>query len=239
MPAPPQPVSAVADVVGLVQGREVHAEAQLRLDADALTLAWHQAMPWVLAFDGLDGVRIGEREGTLYLEGHDLLELRGDEALRPFLRALQDQVCQVPELLRSVRHFGAIQDSPRIQSAHDGWFAPVLTARRALAGVSDPLRQVALCDAEVLAAGIRRACELIAVQEAPTEAAVQRALTAHLEEAAQEALTATASMALTADALRRGDSETRFADWRRWTASVRDVVRALETGWIAVDRRLR
>ena len=239
MPEPAHPMVAIAEVVGLVQGRDVHAEAELSLGDHAIMLVWSQAAPWRLDFDGLDGVRIGERQGTLYLAGHDILECRGDEALRPFLRTLQDHLCRVPELLRGVRHFGALEASPRIQAAHDRWFAPLLTARRALEGVSDPQRQLALCDADTMALGMHQSCAFLAAQAEPAGGARQRALAAELEEAAREALAAIASMALAADALRRGDDETRFADWRRWISALERVARAVEAGWVAVEQRLR
>lgn len=239
MPEITPPVRATAQVIGLVQGQEIHAEAQLALGAHALTFIWPEADPWQVDFDGLDGVRIGARDGMLYLTGHDILECRGDEALRPLLRSLQDQLCRVPELLRSVRYFGALEAPPGIQLAHDRWFAPLLAARRALEGVSDPLRQVALCDADTLATGIRQSCEWLAAREVPEGGARQRALAAQLEEAALETITAVASMGLAADALRRGDDETGFADWRRWIASLETVARAFEAGWCAVEQRLR
>lgn len=239
MPEPAHPVRAIAQVIGLVQGREIQATAELSLGEHRLLLTWPQAAPWALDVDGLDGVRIGERDATLYLAGHDILELRGDAALRPMLRTLLDQLCRVPELLRSARHFGALDATPAVQGAHDRWFAPLLAARRALEGVSDPLRQVALCDAETMAMGIRQSCEFLAARQEPAGGAAQRALAAQLEDDALEALTAVASMGLAADTLRRADDETRVADWRRWITALVRVARAFETGWLAAEQRLR
>ena len=239
MPEPAHPVRATAQVIGLVQGREIQAVAELSLGEHSLLLSWPHAAPWALDFDGLDGVRIREQEATLYLAGHDILELRGDEALRPVLRRLLDQLYRVPEVLRSARHFGALDAPPHLQVAHDHWFAPLLTARRALEGVSDPLRQVALSDADSMATGIRQRCEFLAARQEPAGGAPQRALAAQLEDDALEAITAVASMALAADTLRRGDDETRCADWRRWVAALVRVAHAFETGWLAVEQRLR
>ncbi|MEQ1691144.1 MAG: hypothetical protein ABMA00_07665, partial [Gemmatimonas sp.] len=140
---------ADARVVGIVQGRDIDARAVLELDEHALVILWTRAAPWRLAFDGIDGVAQTASLLTLYLASGDVLELSGDDTLRTLGAQLLDRACVMPELTRGLRALGSLRGTPG--PAHDAWFAPLLSARRALEGVSDPLRQLSLMDATRLA----------------------------------------------------------------------------------------
>jgi len=224
---------ATARIVGIVQGREIDAEAMLELDTHSLGIVWTRAAPWRLALDGIDGVSLGPSQLTLYLASGDVLDLSGDDALRVLGAQLVDRACAMPELTRALRAFGSRRGSPGAShdASHDAWFAPILSARRAIEGVTDPLRQVELLNADRLAESMTKVIAELAAIQAPTDLPAQRAIEAVLEEAAEPLFVAITRMALAADALRGGALDTRMADWRRWVATVRAVFVAIDDSW--------
>lgn len=233
-------VRATARVLGIVRGRDIDAEAALELDHDSLVLLWTRAAPWRLALGGIDGLSDhagashsapgrGEAQLTLYLASGDVLDLSGDHTLRLLGTRLIERACVVPELTRGLRALGSLRGTPG--ASHDAWFAPLLTARRAVEGVSDPLRQVELFDAAELSTSMTRVISELAAIQAPTEAPAQRAIEAVLEEAAAPMFVALTRMALAADVLRGGAPDTRLADWRRWTEAMQEVFVATDESW--------
>ncbi|MCA0375067.1 MAG: hypothetical protein LCH84_05330 [Gemmatimonadetes bacterium] len=219
---------------GIVRGRELDAAARVTLEPAGLRLAWSSAMPWVLAFDGIDGVDVGATSARLYLRDHDVLELSGDEALRPLLLQLCAQLGRLPELTRGLRAFGAVRSPAALHAAHDRWFAPFVAARRAVHDVTDPARQVALLQGRALAADVARAIEEIAATRAATDAAERRALEAALEDEAAPLLDALTHMHVAGEAVRGAASDTVFADWRRWVQTVQVAYAAADEAWVAV-----
>ncbi len=233
---------ATARVLGIVRGREIDAQADLELDDDSLRLLWTRAAPWRLALTGIDGLADQsasahappsrpEAQLTLYLASGDVLDLSGDDTLRRLGARLLEHACVMPELTRGLRAFGSLRGSPG--ASHDAWFAPLLTARRAVEGISDPLRQVALFDAAELSTSMTRVISELAAIQAPTEPPAQRAVEAVLEEAAAPMFTAIARLALAADTLRSSAPDTRLADWRRWTSAMHEVFVATDESWRA------
>ena len=225
--APDSRVSA--RIIGIVRGREIDAAAAVELDDVAIVIHWAAAAPWRLAFDGLDGIAPGATQLTLYLTSGDVLELHGDEALRGLTTRLLDRACTVPELTRGLRSLGSRRVA--LGNSHDAWFAPLLAARRAIAGISDPLRQVELVDSAQLASSMQKTIAQLAAIQAPTEAAAQRAIEAVLEEAAEPVFAAMTRLELAAAALRGSALDTRLADWRRWIHALRDVFAAADASW--------
>lgn len=226
-----------AHVVGIVRGREIDAEATLELDAGSVVIVWTRATPWRLALGGIDGIAVSSTSPeqvhlTLYLASGDVLDLAGDDRLRTFGAQLLAQACTIPELTRALRALGSRRGLPG--TSHDAWFAPLLSARRSLEGVTDPLRQVAMLDAPQLSQTMATVITQLAVIQAPTDAAAQRAIEAILEEAAEPMFEAIERMAIAADALRGGALDTRLADWRRWMDSVRAVFVATDESWRAI-----
>lgn len=230
----------IADVrvVGMVRGREIARAARVSVEEQALVLSWQDAAPWQLAFDGFEGVQVSATSVTLYLRDHDVLELTGDEALRPVALRLLDKACRMPELTRGLRHLGAVRGNAAQQAAHDRWFAPLLAARRAVADVSDPARQVTLMDAASLAEAMTRAIDEIAATAAPSEPAERRALEAAIEEEAEALFAALTRARLAADAVRGGAEDTRLADWRRWVEAMRAVFAEADEAWLGVQDTL-
>lgn len=247
-------------VRGIVRGREVDAAGRVTLDADALLVEWPEAAAWRLAFDGLEGMATQPRTLTLYLRDHDVLELTGDDALRPFALALRDRACRMPELTRGLRVFGLTRgamsgsaDAPSVgavagtaatqaatlATAHDAWFAPLLNARRAVQGVSDPLRQVALMCGATLSTQMLKVLADLSVQLAPDNAAEQRALEAVMEDESAPLFDALARMAMAGDALQGGAADTQLADWRRWVDEARRAFAAADDAWGAIAAVLR
>lgn len=220
---------AAARVVGIVRGREIDARAVLELEDDALVIRWTRAAPWRLALEGLDGVSQRASQTTLYLSTGDVLELNGDDGLRILGSQLLDRACAMPEVTRGLRALGSLRGTPG--SAHDAWFAPLLSARRAVDGVSDPLRQLALMDATQLAEAMVKVIAALAAVRAPTDVPHQRAIEAVLEEHAEPLFAAIARMALAADVLHGSALDTRLSDWRRWVRSVREVFAAADESW--------
>jgi len=221
--------------VGIVRGREVDATADLSLDHDALVLDWANAAAWRLDLEGIEGIAPGTSSLTVYLRDHDVLELTGSEALRPFALAVIDRACRMPELTRGLKSFGAPRYGSRgasvLQSAHDMWFAPLLAARKAVHGVSDPQRQVALMDGAALSAALTEAAARIAATMAPDNAAEQRAMEAAIEDEAADTFTALGALRAAGETVRTGEMDTRFADWRRWVAAVGGVFAAADEAW--------
>lgn len=220
---------ATAQVVGIVRGREIDARAEVELDGPTLVLFWSRATPWRLALEGIDGVSLGNAQLTLYLASGDVLDLTGDDALRALGAQLVDRACAMPELTRGLRSLGSRRGTPG--AAHDAWFAPLLSARRAVEGVSDPLRQVELLDAARLSQTITRVIAELAAIRAPTDPAMQRAIEAALEEDAEPLFAALDRMGVAADALRGSALDSRLADWRRWVEMLRRVFAAADESW--------
>lgn len=223
-------VRASVRVVGIVRGREINALADVSLENDAVVLTWTSATPWRLAFDGLDGVAAaGPTQLSLYLASGDVLELAGDDALRAVAAQLVERACTMPELTRGLRSLGSLRGTPG--AAHDAWFAPLLAARRAVHGVTDAKRQLALIDAGELARAMERAMQELAALTAPGDVARQRAIEAALEEESEGMFLAFARLALAADTLSGSASDTLFVDWRRWVGALRDVFTAADEAW--------
>lgn len=221
---------ATVRVVGLVRGRNIDKGAEAELQQDALVLTWHEpAAPWRISLDGIDGVVYRTRESTLYLAHGDVLELTGDDRVRTMALQLLDQACVMPELTRGLRSLGSLRGAPG--AAHDAWFAPLLTARRTVEGVSDPQRQLALLDAATIVRAMEAALGEIAARERPGNAAAQRAIEAALEEAAEGLFVALERLGLAGDALRGSSPDTLLADWRRWVNTLREVYAAADESW--------
>ncbi len=212
-----------------MRGREINATAEVSLDDQAITLAWEAATPWRLTVDGLDGIEHGPSQLTLYLDGGDVIDLSGDDQLRAVALQLMAQACTMPELTRGLRTLGSLRGTPG--AAHDVWFAPLLSARRAVQGVTDAQRQLTLVDAGELGLAMQRAMAELAALTAPDDAARQRAIEAALEEEAEPMFVALHRMALAADALSGSALDTRFADWRRWVLALRAVFNAADDAW--------
>lgn len=226
-------VRASVRVVGIVRGREINALAEASLEGEAIVLTWTSATPWRLAFDGLDGVALGASRSasqlSLYLASGDVLELSGDESLRAVALQLVERACTMPELMRGLRSLGSLRGTPG--AAHDAWFAPLLAARRAVHGVTDAKRQLALIDAGELARAMERAMQELAALTSPGDGARQRAIEAALEEESEGMFLAFARLALAADTLSGSASDTLFVDWRRWVGALREVFTAADEAW--------
>ncbi|MBL0169279.1 MAG: hypothetical protein IPP90_00945 [Gemmatimonadaceae bacterium] len=229
MTSPGEWPHAAARVVGIVQGREIDAPATLELEDHALVIGWTRAAPWRLALEGIDGLSQTASQLTLYLASGDVLDLTGDESLRALGGQLMDRACAMPELTRGLRALGSLRGTPG--AAHDAWFAPLLSARRAIEGISDPLRQVTLMDASRLTESMSRVLAELAAVRAPTDIPQQRAIEAVLEEYAEPLFLALARMGLAADALSGSAPDTRLSDWRRWVDSVREVFASADESW--------
>jgi hypothetical protein len=167
-----------------------------------------------------------------------VLELTGSEALRPFALAVMDRACRMPELTRGLKSFGAPRYGARgpsaLQSAHDTWFAPLLAARKAVHGVSDPQRQAALMDGTVLSAALTESAARIAATIAPDNAAEQRAMEAAIEDEAADTFAALDALQAASETVRTGEMDTRFADWRRWVTAVSAVFAAADEAWVGI-----
>lgn len=237
--AAPQPSSQPGQrvrVIGIVSGRELDAFAEISLVDHALILAWEQAAPWQLDLDGLDGVMPRPQQLTLYLNSGDVLELTENDSLRAFGARVMDRACAVPELTRGLRAMGSLRGAQA--AAHDRWFAPLLAARRAIAGISDAERQVALVDAPTIAQQMHRVMTDLSKDQAGNHPAMQRAVEAALQEESESVFIALDRLALAADVLRTSPLDTRLADWRRWMHALREVFVAADQSWPGCARVL-
>ncbi len=216
-------------IVGIVRGREIDAAATISLAGSVLELQWTGATPWRLALEAIDGLALSGSHLTLYLASGDVLDCAGDGSMQAFGSQLIDQACAMPELTRGLVALGSLRGSPG--ASHDSWFAPLLTARRSVEGVSDPLRQLTLVDAAQLERAFEGVIAQLAAVKAPTDQAMQRAIEARLEEAAVPLFQALTRLALSADSLRGSALDTRLADWRKWVAALREVFKAADAAW--------
>jgi hypothetical protein len=229
---------ATARVVGLVRGVSIDKGAEVELQHDALVIVWHEpSAPWRISFSGIDGVLYRTRECTLYLADGDVLELTGDERVRTMALQTIDRACMMPELTRGLRSFGSLRGAPG--AAHDAWFAPLLAARRAVHGVSDPDRQVELMDAGNLARAMTAAMSEIAAITVPGDPAAQRGIEAALEEAAEGLFASLERLEVAASALRGSAGDSKIADWRRWVGVLREVYAAADEAWGKAAEELR
>jgi hypothetical protein len=188
-----------------------------------------------IALDALEGWQAEPGRATLYLAGGDVLELAAqDEAARELLRRALDATTTVPELTRSLRHLGTASFDEA--TVHDRWFAPFLRVRAAIDGVSDPLRQAALVDADALLGEVERTLEELAAQRAGRDAPRTRAMVAELEEETAAVPAALARVALAASALTGSAPDSRLSDWRRWVETLRALARAFDDAWPGVQR---
>jgi hypothetical protein len=232
------PDALTVQVVGIVRGREINATAVVTLDSDAVVLSWPQAAAWRLELDGIEGVGTTATVLTIYLRDHDVLELSGSDAVRHMGVAIIDRACRMPELTRGLRELGAVRRtdvratgrSP-LHTAHDLWFAPLLSARMAVHGVSDPSRQVMLMDGAALTAAMTEASAQIASALSPGDAAEQRAVEAAIEDEAAPMFAALERLRLAGETVRTGATDTRIADWRRWVVAARDVFTGADEAW--------
>ena len=230
-------------IVGIVRGHELDTPAVLSLDDDTLVLVWSAATPWRLSLDTIDGIGVTTTQPSrtplskgdavthmsVYLESGDVLDIAGDDTLRQIATLASDRACTMPELTRGLRALGSLRGSPG--AAHDAWFAPFMAARRSAEGVSDPLRQVELIDATRMARSLQLMIAELAAIRAPTDAPMQRAIEAVLEEEAEPLSAAITRMGIAADALRGSATDTRLLDWRRWVETLRLVFVAADEAW--------
>ena len=216
-------------VIGIVRGHEIDAYSSVSLNENVVVLAWENAAAWRLNIEALDGLMPSATQLTLYLASGDVLELTENESLRAFALQLLGRACTMPELTRGLRALGSQRGSPG--PAHDQWFAPLLAARRAVAGITDSDRQVALVDAAQISQSMQRTLVELAREQSPNHPAMERALEAALLEESGPAFVALTRLALAADVLRVSTLDTRLADWRRWIAALREVFVAADQCW--------
>lgn len=224
-------------VEGNVGGQRIDRGAEVEIADDALVFSWHQAAPWRVSLDGIDGVDAKARECTLYLANGGSLTLTGSEAVRALAAEISARTCVVPELTRGLRTFGSLRGAPG--AVHDAWFAPLLAARRAVEGECNIERQLAVMDAPRIAQAMHDAMTQIAVIAAPGDAATQRAVEAAIEEEAEGMFGMLAGLSAAAERLAGARPETRIADWRRWVRALGDVYTAADEAWGRVQKELR
>ncbi len=217
-------------LVGLWRGREINTRAQLHLDAHALHMASETGPSFAITLNSLDGYQLSPSHAVLYVHGGDVLDVSWlDEHARLALRQALDAACAMPELTRSLRAFG--NPPTEAEAAHDRWFAPLLTMRRAVVGVSDPLQQLALFDVDRLAEELTRALTELAAQRTGGDPARTRALEAMFEEHTEAVRESLGRTALAATTLEGSAPDSRIADWRRWVDCLREVYERADAAW--------
>lgn len=227
------PGLATTRVVGLWRGRDIDVQATVRLDRQALLFERDAAAVLRLPLDTLDGWQLRDAHALLYARGGDVLDLTLEhDGVRAVLRSALDEASSMPELARSLRAMGGtVGGNP---AAQDRWFAPLLTMRRTLVGVSDPLRQVALLDVDRVRDELARALEELAAQRVGGDLPCTRALEAMLEEQTEGVRAALARVALAGATLEGSAPDSRLADWRQWVSEVRALFRSADDAWPAI-----
>jgi hypothetical protein len=238
-PLPASTANATVEVsrlVGLWRGAEVDGPARMSREDGALSFERARGATLRIPFASLEGLEVVPPRALLYVRGGDLLDVRlDDDDARAFFRAVQDDVFALPEFTRSLRHLGA---SPARGGgeACERWFAPLLAARRRAAGVTDPLRQAALLEADQLAREMAVTLAELAALRTGGAPAPTRALEAMLEEETESVREALAGAALAAATLQGGAADTRLADWREWVQQVQVVFRRADEAWPGMER---
>ena len=237
-----QPSGPAADecttrVVGLWRGREIDVQTAVRLEHQSLLFERDAAVVLKLPLDALDGWQMLDTHALLYARGGDVLDMTLEhERARAVLRSALDEASSMPELARSLRAMGgSVGGNP---AAQDRWFAPLLTMRRTLVGVSDPLRQVALFDVDRVRDELARALEELAAQRVGGDLPRTRALEAMLEEQTPDVRAALARVALAGATLEGSAPDSRLADWRQWVHEVRALFRSTDDAWPGIARVL-
>ena len=136
---------------------------------------------------------------------------------------------RVPELTRGLRSLGSLRGTPG--DAHDLWFAPLLSARRSVEGVTDVEKQLEAMNAENLAVAMRDAISRIAVLHVREESPFRRAAEAVLEDAAADLFASLDRLDAAAKSLRESGAETRADRWRNWVVALREVYSQADRGW--------
>ncbi len=229
---------APTHLIGLWRGREVDTDATVSFTSGSLVFAGADGRLLRVRLEVLDGCRLDGLRATLYATGGDVLEvaISADEA-RAVLRAALDAATRVPELTRSLRFVG--RSTANHDAAHDRWFGPLLARRRAIVGISDPLRQLAQFDVDGLQAELERALLELSAQRTGGDAPRARALEALLEEQTEGVRTALGRVALATTALQGSDADSRLADWRVWIGAVRVLFRDADDAWPSLQETLQ
>ncbi len=136
----------------------------------------------------------------------------------------------IPELVRGVRALGAPGDAAHGTAVAHACLTPLLAVRRALVGVTDPARQVALGNVAALRRQVEAALAALAASRASDDAPRRRAEEARLEDAAAPVFRALDQLQVAATdleaALRRPDSGAVAAAWTRWVEALQGAFRA-------------
>lgn len=225
-------------VVGLWHGEELDTEAVMHVAGRSLVFERRGAVPIRLALDSLDGTDVNDARAVLYTSAGDVIEV-GFATSETRLLCVQalELATAVPELTRSLRALGGAHGSD--SAAHDRWFGPLLQARRAMAGVGDPLQQLALFDVDRIAEALSRALLELAAQRVGGDAARVRALEALLEEDTVAVREALGRVALAATTLEGSAPDSRVADWRVWIAEVGTLFREADSAWPVIKATLQ
>lgn len=229
MPPPREVTTANARVAGIIRGRDIDANATLELEERVLLIAWSGTLTWRLDLEEVDGIAHSASQFTAYLTGGDVLDVSGDATTGALGAAFVARAYAIPELTRGLRGLGSLRGAPG--SAHDAWYAPLLSLRRTINVEADPLRHIAIVDAVRLETAMRAVMAELAAVRAPTDAPAQRAIEAILEEHADTMFAAIHRMGLAAESLRAAPVDTQLAEWRVWMASLRAVFVATDESW--------
>lgn len=225
---------------GIERGAEYGGSATVALRDDGIALALpasaSHATPRVYRFAAIDGVRVEDLAGdrallTIFLGGGDVAELTGTPGLRALARAIDDAACSLAEQTLALRALGSPRSRPG--SDHDRYFAPLLEARRAAERARGALGRVQAFDAAVIARRLGDALATFAAERFPDSAPDRRALEAELRDLSQPAMAAAERLGEAAVTVAEAGDDVRFARFREWTATLRELFAATDAAWIA------
>ncbi len=227
---------------GLLRGRELEGDAMVSLDADALSLDTARGRISI-ALSQLEGIRVPGNVLELYLSTGDVIQLEDAPDLNALATEIASQVCEIPEMTRSLRALGA--GSLAAGEEHDRFFGPLLEARLIAERAPNLVAVRAAFDAAALRAAVQHVIAEIAGERYPRDAGERRALIAEVTDHAHELFARIAELERAEAALGSSDDSERFVRWREWSLVLRNVFRGADNSWIEIhpvlshDRRGR
>lgn len=179
---------------------------------------------------------------SLHREGEEL-QLQGGETLDRAWHTLTTRACRLPEVARALRALGGSRDDAGARRddlgpARQRFFAPLMQARRRLAGEVPLEWLVAGFDAVVLTERIRGVVGTLAAERQPTSLPHRRAMEARLLDACDALFMALDRADAAGKALAEDDEARRFVRWRAWAEHVRLVFVEAGRAWRALSAQL-
>lgn len=226
-------------VSGSVLQQPMSGLMSLAVDAGGVLLVplepdLHTGSPLRVPFDSIDGVECNGPHGglVLCLRTGERLHAEGDARVAQVAADVVSYGRTVPELTRALRTLGGRRGG----AGQDAFFRPLLEARR----LATPGGDAALdaFDAAAIRLAVEGQLAQLAVGRQPAHPAAQRALEAHLCDAAEPLLASLEGLDGAARRAREAPPGVTLSAWRDWAQVVLRVFERADTAWLSVRATL-